>query len=400
MDKNRLPVMLKSRLPTTETQSIKTTQSKSQTQRKDKRRAVKLAAVLLGIFLIIGSLILLLSPKLTDDGDKSYPLFLFLIHQSFPPSSGTTSPIVTDTQSESLSDTSPKEPSSTSAETTALPETAEQTESITDESTESDTTGAAEASDTDSDVPESENLAPDTSDKPESEASPDVPRLPQYSDESLSHLGAHYIHNTTVFIPEVSNLSEMPFPDISAVLIITSRKNDAYADGKGNVGDIAGLIKERLSDKGIGVLYADTPDGADTQAIIDYYTSLYPEITLVLDLRRSAEPSATGELLRPLCFIGDGGNIPCAQIRFICDSRGGGAGMTEKNLAIALKLRSDLFKLNSTISRPVWLREGNSISRSGIFFLTVEVGAAGNTFAEAVTAADILAEILYERMCR
>ena len=74
--------------------------------------------------------------------------------------------------------------------------------------------------------------------------------------------------------------------------------------------------------------------------------------------------------------------------------------MTEKNLAVALKLRGDLFKLNSTISRPVWLREGNSISRSGIFFLTAEIGAAGNTFAEAVTAADILAEILYERMCR
>ena len=397
MDKNRLPVILKSRLPTTETRSIGDVSDKPKTVSKKARRGVRLAAVLLGILMLV-ALILWLTPKLTSDGDNTYPLFLFLIHQSFPPSSEVTPPpqdtsTVGDTDSTAL------------PEVTTAPDTSEDTAETTVHSTEpTESTVATEATETaettemtenTEEISETESPAPDTTD---TQASPEPPQKPDHTDESFSSLGAYYINNTTILAPNVTSLSQQPFPDVGAVLIITSRKRDSYADGAGGVSDLAGLIKERLSDKGIQALYADATEGAEPQAVIDYYLSLYPEITLVLDLRRSAEVDKSGSLLRPLCFLDDGQNIPCAQVRFICDSRGVGADMTEQNLSLALHLRSDLFELHEQLSRPVWLREGISHSRDGVFFLTAEIGAAGNTFAEAVTAADLLSDVLCGRI--
>ena len=401
MDKNRLPVILKSRLPTTETRSTSGTSRKPKTTSKNARRGIRLAAVLLGILLLV-ALLCWLTPKLIPDEANTYPIFLFLIHQSFPPSSTGTPPQNTDT--DISTDTSASPAATTSPETVG---DTEESSVHTEESAEATATSKPETateSEEPSDVTESssevhetsteESTAPDT----ESQESPQPPQVPDHSDESYSSLGAHHLSNTTVLAPDVKALVKDPFPEINAILLITSRPSDSYAEGDGNVGDLARLIKERLSHKDIQVVYADAPSGADAQAVVDYYLSLYPEINLVLDLRRSAEPDGKGGLLRPLCFLGGEQNIPCAQVRFICDSRGVGADMTEQNLSLALHLRTDIFDIDQQLSRPVWLREGQSLGGNGVFFLTVEIGAAGNSFAEAVTAADILAGVLCGRI--
>jgi hypothetical protein len=132
--------------------------------------------------------------------------------------------------------------------------------------------------------------------------------------------------------------------------------------------------------------------------MIRYYCRLYPDIGLVLDLRRSAELTETGEILRT---AGELDGVICAQLRV---SVGGGRPQAERSgdLAAALALRAALWETEPTLSRPVHVRAGGGLlsDAAGVRCLTLEMGSAGNTFAEASRltrpVADALAKLVLE----
>ena len=118
-----------------------------------------------------------------------------------------------------------------------------------------------------------------------------------------------------------------------------------------------------------------------TETMIRYYCRLYPDIGLVLDLRRSAELLSTGEILRTAgCYNGE----DCAQIRISVNG-----GKEQEALAWDLKaavaLREALWGEDPSISRPVRVKSGKGLipELTGVRVLTLEVGSAGNTYAEA-----------------
>jgi len=383
MDKNRLPVILNSRIPSEDVRAVGgRTKGKSARVGQKRRRPLSLGGMAaLGLCAFILLLLIISAAKNSPVGGPFSSLFGFLFQQRFPAPAGTTPPpLPPDTESAGTPSSEATEaPSTEFDESTAPPdaatETAAETDNVTNTETETETKTETET--------ESESEA-DTTSEVETQGS-------YISDESYFENGASYINNTTILAPDVQKLLDSPLPSIGAVLIVTSRPNEAYNGVDGNVRDIAALIADRLSHNGIQVLYTLPPEDVDSAAVMEYYLNLYPEVSLVLDLRRSAELRPDGELLRPLCSID---SIPHAQIRLICDSRGDGADMTEKNLALALKIRAEIFDTHEQLSRPVWLREGNSPYRSDVLFLTVEIGAAGNTFVEAVSAAELFSVVL------
>lgn len=131
-----------------------------------------------------------------------------------------------------------------------------------------------------------------------------------------------------------------------------------------------------------------------TETMIRYYCRLYPDIGLVVNLRRSSELTKHGEILKT---FGVHGGETCAQLRI---SVNGGRGKTTlgRDLAVALALRKGLWEQEPTLSRPVWVRdrEGLAADCTDACVLTLEMGAAGNTYAEALRLLEPLATAMGE----
>ncbi len=120
---------------------------------------------------------------------------------------------------------------------------------------------------------------------------------------------------------------------------------------------------------------------ARTEEAVRYYCEMYPEIGLVLDLRRSAELTENGEILRT---SGTYNGEDCAQVRLSVD----GDRATEtvsRDIAVAVAVRRALWAQESTISRPVLVKGGTGVAGQldRVVMLTVELGSAGNSFPEA-----------------
>ena len=120
---------------------------------------------------------------------------------------------------------------------------------------------------------------------------------------------------------------------------------------------------------------------ARTETVARYYCRLYPDIGLVLNLRRSAELTEKGAVLRT---EGHYGGEPGAQLRISVYS---GRSETElgADLAAALTLRAGLWEVHPSVSRPVCVKEGTGFGAEleGVRILTLEMGSAGNTFLGA-----------------
>ena len=207
------------------------------------------------------------------------------------------------------------------------------------------------------------------------------------------------------------------FSEDAVVLILHSHPYEAYGDG----GDTAwhngeGWAVKPPSDgvvalgeqltlllrlRGVRVIHAvvpadatlshmDTYDG--TKELLGELLSAYPQIAWVIDLRRGAELTEDGGVLRS---CGTYGGEATAQLRISVDG-GNDASAQGKNLRVALDLRRCLFAAEPTLSRPVYLRRGDGLCDGGsAVLLTLEFGTAGNTFAEAarllVPVADAIA---------
>lgn len=236
--------------------------------------------------------------------------------------------------------------------------------------------------------------------------------------QDLSHpeRGAGYMENAGVNLPATLPTDSPWKTPGPAVLLINTHPYEGYSDGAAwydpTVGGLAltdtpnapdgvvalgSALARRLRELGVTVIHLRLATTAEesaadlydrTEAAVRYYCRLYPDIGLVIDLRRSAEMTSEGGILRT---EGSNGQAPCAQLR-LSVSGGRGAAALGYDLAVALALRQELWETSSSLSRPVRVKSGGGMvsDLSDVRVLSVEIGAAGNTFAEAKSALEPL----------
>lgn len=245
-------------------------------------------------------------------------------------------------------------------------------------------------------------------------------------DMSEKEKGAAYIvGDETCDLPEVL-LENVTFPEGTAVLLIHSHPYEAYGDGgdeawyrddgwaveipeAGGYPDegvtalgenLALLLRLRGIEVVHGVLPADgVPSHMDTyektREAVEKLLTEHPRVGLVIDLRRGAERLSDGSLLRTR---GRYHGQTTAQLRLIADSSRGSTD-DMRDLAAAVTLRRWLYLEEPTLSRPVYLRQGEGLTTdTSVVMLTLELGTAGNTYEEAnallIPLADALARMI------
>lgn len=166
-------------------------------------------------------------------------------------------------------------------------------------------------------------------------------------------------------------------------------------DGNYNMRSIGAEVGRLLTESGISVVLEDTVhdypgyNGSYVRARKTIRKALeqYPSIRLVLDLHRDASGSE-GRQLRTLAKTDSG---TAAQLMPVV---GTNHKNYEENLALALKLSAQLERQWPGITRPLQLRSSRFNQDLHPAALLVEVGAAGNTHAEALAAARELAKAI------
>ena len=165
-----------------------------------------------------------------------------------------------------------------------------------------------------------------------------------------------------------------------------------------NMLSIGDAVAEILTREGIGVVHDralhDYPsyNGSYVHArdSTDSFLEQYPSIRLILDLHRDASESK-GRQLRTRATVN---GKPSAQLMFVVGTNVSRQSHEnwEKNLSLALKLHVLLERQIPGIMRPMNLRSQRFNQDLSPGALLVEVGAAGNTHAEALEAARALAD--------
>ena len=166
-----------------------------------------------------------------------------------------------------------------------------------------------------------------------------------------------------------------------------------------NMVRIGQQIARILRSQGIGVLHDQTVHdypsyngsySASRQTIAEYQKK-YPSIQLVLDLHRDALELGGGLQFTTNALVAGKAS---SQLMMVVGTNAGGLYHPnwQENMALALKLHVLLEKANPGICRPICLRgeRFNQDMASGV--LLIEVGAAGDTLQQALTAIEALAE--------
>lgn len=173
--------------------------------------------------------------------------------------------------------------------------------------------------------------------------------------------------------------------------------NEAY-----NMISVGDYLAALLEAGGIAVLHDrelhDYPsyNGSYTHArkALEGYLEAYPSISLVLDLHRDASGDLNNQMRTKATVNGKSS----AQIMFVVGTNASGLKHPnwEENLSLALKMHVLLERQAPGICRNMNLRAQrfNQDETSGA--LLVEVGAAGNTHAEALTAVEVLAQAIFD----
>jgi len=202
------------------------------------------------------------------------------------------------------------------------------------------------------------------------------------------------------------------------VLILHTHATESYTRGKGenykessafrtleedyNMLSVGDRLTELLEAGGITVLHDrnlhDYPsyNGSYSNARKELTRNLkeHPSVCLVLDLHRDASGDLNNQMRTSATVAGESS----AQIMFVV-----GTGSTalqnphwKENLSLALKLQVQMERLAPGICRNVNLRAQRFNQDLSAGTLLVEVGAAGNTRAEALTAVEVLAQAILD----
>lgn len=167
------------------------------------------------------------------------------------------------------------------------------------------------------------------------------------------------------------------------------------ADENYNMLSIGAQVQALLQENGITVIHDkelhDYPsyNGAYTRTreTIRAYLDAYPTIRLVLDLHRDAAGEGGNQMRTHATVDGQ----KAAQLMLVI---GTNYDSYEDNLSLALKLHAQLEAQCPGITRPLQLRAARFNQDLNAGSLLIEVGAAGNTHAEAALAAGELAKAI------
>lgn len=168
-----------------------------------------------------------------------------------------------------------------------------------------------------------------------------------------------------------------------------------------NMLSLGARLQERLEALGIEVLRDETLHDypsynnayVSSRKSVQAYLEEYPSLALVLDLHRDA---ASGkQQLRPLAETASG---TAARLMLVVGTNAGGRSHPDwqKNCALALRLQTLLERRSPGITRPINLRAQRFNQDLSPGALLIEIGGAGNTHAEALTAVDLLAQAIAE----
>ena len=129
----------------------------------------------------------------------------------------------------------------------------------------------------------------------------------------------------------------------------------------------------------------------NARAAVQTYLAENPELCLVLDLHRDAREDSSGNQKGETVEIG---GKTVAKLMLVMGSDKGSLSYPnwQTNLALAVKLQAQLEADWPGLCRPVKLSASRYNQDLSTGALLVEVGAAGNTHAEAMGAAELLAQ--------
>ena len=156
-----------------------------------------------------------------------------------------------------------------------------------------------------------------------------------------------------------------------------------------------------LTDAGICVLHDTVPNDYPNytgayermRQTIEGYLAEYPTIQMVLDIHRDAAEDADGN---PVALTADVGGEACAELMLVVGTDEGGLSHPDwqENLANALKLQALLNRAAPGLCRSLDLRTERFNQHETPGSLLIEIGSTGNTLAEALRSARILADAL------
>ena len=240
--------------------------------------------------------------------------------------------------------------------------------------------------------------------------------LPAFSTEDVAAISVKYFSTKKVNLEEL--MARPLVWDLAAeeptVLILHTHGTESYTKSEGeaytessayrtldegyNMISVGDYLTEALEEAGIGVVHDrslhDYPsyNGSYSSArkSIAAYLEEYPSIRLVLDLHRDASGDNKNQLKTKATVDG----VPSAQLMIVVGTNGSGLSHPkwEENLALALKLYTQLERTSPGICRYISLRAQRFNQDQSTGALIIEVGGAGNSHDEAITATSVLAE--------
>ena len=229
--------------------------------------------------------------------------------------------------------------------------------------------------------------------------------------------GNVFINNGSSCTLEAGQLSGAPAAVCPAegpqVLIIHTHGSEAYTmpegeayeesdhrrttDKEKNMVRVGDEIAAVLTDAGLSVLHDrelyDYPNysGAYNRSLaaIEAYREKYPGIVYILDVHRDAVEDSAGNEYKLLCEE----EPAAAQLEFVIGSSGGGLEHPEwrENLKLACAVQETLYAKYPTLMRPVTVRNSRYNQQVTTGSLLIEVGTAGNSLDEAISAARLFA---------
>lgn len=262
-------------------------------------------------------------------------------------------------------------------------------------------------------TPDENPQEPDATDP--TDAPQDVPVLPVFSGEDAAQLT---ISSSFTFAADLPGLLTKPLtweltgPE-PAVLIVHTHGSESFAptgeyteispyhtlNTDHNMVSVGKYVAELLQAAGITVLHDaalhDDPSYnasySNSRKSIQSYLEEYPSIKMVLDLHRDSIEDEHGNQVVQTVFSQ---GTALAPLMLVVGTNYGGLEhpQWQENLALALKLQTQLEDICPGICRNINLRSQRFNQDLSPGTLLVEVGTSGNSRQEALRAAEVLAE--------
>lgn len=252
---------------------------------------------------------------------------------------------------------------------------------------------------------------------PETEASP-APSI-AFSASDAQNLNIKYGGS---YRPDIGALLEKPVEldfsgDEPRILILHTHATESYTQEPGweytssgnfrtldenfNMIRVGNLITDILNDSGIPTIHDTTVhdypsyNSSYSRAMetIDSYLEQYPSIQMVLDVHRDAIEDSDGNQYATCSEIQ---GVPSAQVMLVVGTDQGGLYHPnwESNLSWGLKIQAQMDRSCPGLARALSFREERFNQQATPGSLLVEVGTAGDTLENALTAAESFAKSL------